>query len=102
MIVRLKDGRYMAPVMFGSLEEGTMTRSILGVDLLSENRDLFGKPVTERFAVEDIDGFYGGSLFPSDQWDPSGDDYADYVKMARRLWEEDKRENETIQSESII
>lgn len=85
MIIKLKDGRYMAPVMMGSLEEGQMTQTFLGVDLLADNKDLFGRPATERFSVEDIEGFYGGYIFAQEQWDLKDEACASYAFKARIL-----------------
>lgn len=90
MLIKLKDGRYMAPVMMGSLEDGFMTRTILGMNVLSKNRDLFGGYVTERFSLDDIEGFYGGYLFSGEQWNADEDTLHAHVRMAERLAREDK------------
>ncbi len=89
MIIKLKDGRFMAPVSMGSMEDGDMTRCFVGVDLLSENKDLFGNPATERFSLNDIEGFYGGYIFSPEQWDPRDDTCISYILVARRLSRED-------------
>ena len=96
MIVKLKDGRYMAPIKMGSLEDGSMTQEFLGVDLLSENRDLFGHLSTERFRLEEIEGFYGGCLFSSSHWDPEDDTCASYIRLARRLKAESEKKEENL------
>lgn len=96
MIIKLKDGRYMAPVRMGSMEDGGMTQDFYGVDLLSENKDLFGRPATEKFRLCDIEGFYGGCIFSPDQYNPDDDSCASYMRLARRLREESEKKPETL------
>lgn len=90
MLIKLKDGRYMAPVMMGSLEDGSLTKTLLGVDVLSKNKDLFGEYVTERFSLDDIEGFYGGYFFSGEQWNADEDTLQAHVRMAKRLAREDE------------
>ena len=95
MLIKLKDGRYMVPVVMGSMEEGVLTRTLLGIDVLSRNRDLFGRHVTDRFSLDDIEGFYGGYLFSGEQWDADDETFNAYVRAAERLRREDEEKKQT-------
>lgn len=68
MILELKDGRLMGVIRMGETENPEMTDTVKGVDLESEDTDLFGRPVIVTFHFSDVTGIFGSYTFAPDEW----------------------------------
>jgi hypothetical protein len=63
MILILKDGRRIAPIIIGLPEHVEPQNVIKGIDIDSKDRDLFGKNIIESFTFDDVAGVLGSHTF---------------------------------------
>lgn len=64
MIMITKLGHRVKILRFGQPEAETPTTKVLGLDLDSSDRDIFGKKVLEEFKLSDFEAIEGSYSFP--------------------------------------
>lgn len=81
MLFKLKDGRLMAPVKIGITGSPDPSDKVVGIDVNTEDRDLFGDPTTTVFSISDIEAVYGSYSFAPSEYQ------ADFIRRNRELIE---------------
>lgn len=81
MLLKLKDGRIVAPVKIGINGSAEPSDKVVGIDVDTEDRDLFGDPAMTAFSISDIEAVYGSYSFAPSEYQ------ADFIRRNRELME---------------
>lgn len=79
MLFKLKDGRLVAPVKIGVTGSPEASDKVVGIDVNTEDKDLFGEPETTSFSISDIESVYGSYSFAPSEYQ------ADFIRRNREM-----------------